>query len=77
MALTDVMKLIDQCSREELRVLREYIQEREQQMLFRARTVDMEAFLNELDEIKVGMSEEEFAEIERAMNAESLRDDGG
>ena len=35
-----------------------------------AGTVDMDSLLAALEDIRAGLSEEEFAEIERAMNAE-------
>jgi hypothetical protein len=35
-----------------------------------AGTVDMDVLMSALEEIRAGLSDEEFAEIERAMNAE-------
>ncbi len=72
MLLSDVMKMVDRFSPEELRELREYIQQREQQSDLRAGTVDMNALLAALDEIRDGMTEEEFSTIERAMNEEFI-----
>jgi hypothetical protein len=72
MILEEVKKAVDHFSLNELRQLREYIQGREQQIDLRAGTVDMDALLSALEEIRAGMTEEEFAEIERAMNEEYI-----
>jgi hypothetical protein len=72
MSLADVLKALDDFSLEELRHLREYIQEREQQIELRAGTVDIDILLRGLDEIRQGLTQEEFAEIERAMNEEYI-----
>ena len=57
---------------EELRQLREYIEDREQAIRLRSGTVDMDSLLAALEDIRTGLSEEEFAEIERAMNEEYI-----
>lgn len=72
MMFEDVKKAVDRFSLNELRQLREYIESREQQIELRPGTVDMEALLSALDDIRAGMTEEEFAEIERAMNEEYI-----
>lgn len=59
-------------SPDELRQVREYIDAREQQVELRAGTVNMDTLLNALEEIRAGLSEEESAEIERAMNEEYI-----
>lgn len=68
MILDDIIKAVDRCSLNELRQLREYIQGREQQMELRSGTVNMDHLMNALEEIRAGVSDEEFADIERAMN---------
>jgi len=70
MVLDEVLKAVDGFSRQELRQLREYIEGREQQIELRPGTVDMTSLLSALQDIRAGMTEEEFAEIERAMNEE-------
>lgn len=72
MVFEDVKKAVDRFSLNELRQLREYIEGREQQIELRPGTVDMEALLSALDDIRAGMTVEEFAEIERAMNEECI-----
>ena len=68
MVFEDVKKAVDRFSPEELRQLRAYIEGREQQIDLRPGTVDMETLLSALDDIRAGMTQAEFAEIERAMN---------
>lgn len=70
MMLHDVIKAVDQFSPDELRQLREYIEEREHKTEPHGDLIDVEALLSGLEEIREGVSEEEFAEIERAMNEE-------
>ena len=70
MIFTDVMKAVDHLSSEQLRQLREYIQQREQQIHLKAGTLNMAEFLNGLEEMRAGLSDEAFREIERAMNEE-------
>ena len=72
MLLEEVKKAVDHFSLHELRQLREYIQGREQQIEPRPGTVDMDALLSGLEEIRAGMTEEAFAEIARAMNEEYI-----
>jgi hypothetical protein len=72
MVLEEVKKAVDHFSLNELRQLREYIQGREQQIDLRPGTVDMDVLLSALEEIRAGMTKEEFAEIERAMNEEYI-----
>jgi hypothetical protein len=69
MVLDDVKKAVDHFSLNELRQLREYIQVREQQIDLVPGTVNMDALLSGLEDIRAGLSDEEFADIERAMNA--------
>jgi len=64
----DVKKAVDRFSLEELRQLREHIENREQTLKLQPGTVDMESLLTALEEIRAGLTDEEFAEIERAMN---------
>jgi hypothetical protein len=70
MLFTDVMKAVDQFSRDQLRQLREYIPQREQQIELKAGTLNMDALLEGLEEMRAGVTDEEFREIERAMNEE-------
>jgi hypothetical protein len=70
--MQDVFKVIDRLSPDELRLLREYIDTREQQVQLRAGTVDMDKLLSALEELRAGLSEAESAEIERAMNEEYI-----
>ena len=68
MMLTEVLKAVDQFSPDQLRELREYIEQREQQIELQAGTLDMDELLQDLAELRAGLTEEEFREIERAMN---------
>lgn len=68
MTLEDIIIEIDRLSRAELRELREHIQDREQALESGARRTSMTALLAAFEEIRAGLSEEEFAEIEQAMN---------
>lgn len=70
MILTDVMKAVDQFSSDQPRQLREYIQQREKQIELKAGTLNVDALLEGLEEARAGLSDEEFREIERAMNEE-------
>jgi hypothetical protein len=72
MLFDDVKKAVDRFSPEELRRLREYIENREQTLKLQPGTVDMDSLLAALEDIRAGLSEEEFAEIERAMNEEYI-----
>jgi hypothetical protein len=72
MTVSDVMKAIEDFSIDELRQLRAYIDQRENETAFKAGTVDMDQLLSGLAEIRAELSMEEFAEIERAMNEEYL-----
>jgi hypothetical protein len=72
MVFTDVIKAVDQLSADQLRQLREYIQQREQQIELKAGTLNMAQLLEGLEGMRAGLTEEEFREIERAMNDESL-----
>jgi hypothetical protein len=72
MVFDDVKKAVDRFSPEELRRLREYIENREQTLKLQPGTVDMDSLLAALEDIRAGLSEEEFAEIERAMNEEYI-----
>jgi hypothetical protein len=70
MTFPEMMKAVDELSADQLRELREYIQQREQQIELRAGTLNMDQFLKGLEEIRAGLTNEEFSEIERAMNEE-------
>ena len=70
MLLKDVMKALDHLSAEQLRQLREYIQQREQQVDLKAGTVNMDELMAGLEEMRAGLTDEEFRAIERAMNEE-------
>lgn len=72
MMFDDVKKAVSRFSAEELRQLREYIEGREQQIVLHPGTVDMNSLLAALEDIREGLSEEDFAEIERAMNEEYI-----
>jgi hypothetical protein len=60
---SDVIKAVDEFTADQLRQLREYIQQREQQIEFKAGTLNMDELVNGL---------EEMHEIERAMNEEYI-----
>lgn len=70
MVFSDVLKAVDQFSDDELRQLRAYIEQREEQIDLHAGTLNIEALLRGLEVMRAGLSSEEFAEIERAMNEE-------
>jgi len=72
MLFDDMKKVVDGFSPQELRQLREYIERRERQTTLHPNTVDMAALLNALQDIRADMTEEDFAEIERAMNEEYI-----
>lgn len=72
MLLEEVTKAVDRLSLNELRQLQQYIQGREQQIELRAETVNMDALLSALEDIRAGLSEDEFPEIEQAMNEEYI-----
>jgi hypothetical protein len=72
MMFTDVMKAVAEFSADQLRQLREYIQQREQQMELKAGTLNMDELLEGLEEMRAGLTDEEFREIERAMNEEYI-----
>ena len=72
MLFDDVKKAVDRFSSEELRRLREYIENREQTLKLQPGTVNMDSLLAALEDIRTGLSDEEFAEIERAMNEEYI-----
>ena len=70
MMLGDVFKAVDALSLEEVRKLRVYLEQREQQMELEAGTLDMTSLLRGLEAMRAGLSDAEFHEIERAMNEE-------
>jgi hypothetical protein len=70
MTYADVIKVVDQLSADELRELKAYIQQREQQIELRSGTLNMEVLLAGLEQMREGLSDQEYAEIERAMNEE-------
>jgi hypothetical protein len=72
MVFTEVIKAVDQFSPDQLRQLREYIQQREQQIELKAGTLNMAELLEGLEEMRAGLTDEEFREIERAMNEEYI-----
>jgi len=71
-SFTDVIKAVDQLPPDQLRQLREYIQQREQQIELKAGTLNMDELLEGLEEMRAGLTDEEFREIERAMNEEYI-----
>jgi hypothetical protein len=68
----DILKIVEQFSAEELRELRQFIDQREQQMTLRGSTIDMDALDKALAELRAGLTDEEFAIIERDMNSEYI-----
>jgi hypothetical protein len=70
MLLDELMKAVDTLPPEDLRQLRAYIQQREQEITLQAGTLDMEGLLQALELIREGLSDEEAREIEQAMNGE-------
>lgn len=72
MLLDDVKKAVKRFSTDELRQLREYIEVQERAMSLKSGTVDVPTLLDALAEIRQGLNDEDFAEIERAMNEEYI-----
>jgi hypothetical protein len=72
MIFTEVIKAVDDFSPDQLCRLREYIQQREQQIKLKAGTVNMDELLEGLEEMRAGLINEQFREIERAMNEEYI-----
>jgi hypothetical protein len=72
MTFPDVMKAVDQLSLEQLRQLREYVQQREGQFELTAGTLNMDVLLEGLAEMRAGLTDEAFRELERAMNDEYI-----
>lgn len=72
MTLTEVIKVVDEFSADQLRQLREYIQQREQQIELKAGTLNMDELLEGLEEMRAGLTDEQFREIEQAMNEEYI-----
>jgi hypothetical protein len=70
MTFSDVVKAVDQFSPDELRQLKEYIEQREQQIELHAGTLDVDELMRGLEALRAGLSNEEFREIEHAMNDE-------
>jgi GAF domain-containing protein len=70
MTLTEMIEAVDRLSADQLRQLREYIQLREQQEKLEAGTLNMSALLAGLEQLRAGLTEEQYREIERAMNEE-------
>jgi hypothetical protein len=68
MMIEDVLKAVEGFSADELHQLKVLIDQREQQRVLRPGTLNMEALLNGLAQIREGLTDEEFAESERAMN---------
>ncbi len=68
MMLKEGLKAVDQFSPDQLRELREYIEQREQQIELQAGTLNMDELLQDLAELRAGLTEEEFREMERAIN---------
>jgi ABC-type branched-subunit amino acid transport system ATPase component len=68
MMFADVIKAVEQFSPEEVQALSAHLEARKQQLELRPGTVNIEALLSALDEIRAGLTDEQFAEIERAMN---------
>jgi hypothetical protein len=75
MNLRDVIKVVDQLSPEELRELRDYINQREAQTSSEP-VLSPEERIRRLDEaakaIREGLTEEEWKQIENDMNAEYI-----
>jgi GAF domain-containing protein len=70
MTLTEMIEAVDRLSADQLRQLREYIQLREQQEKLEAGTLNMSALLAGLEQLRAGLTEEQYREVERAMNEE-------
>ncbi len=68
----EVMRAVDQFSPDQLQQLREYIEQREQQMILKAGTLNMDELLEGLEEMRAGLTSAEFNAIERAMNEEYI-----
>lgn len=72
MLFDDVKKAMMHFSPEQLRQLREYIEDQERKIVLRPATVNMDDLLIALADIREGLTQEDFAEIERAMNEEYI-----
>ncbi len=70
MIYQDVIQAVDGLSVDEVRQLREYLRQKEEQSQLRAGTLNVEALLNGLKILSEGLSDDAFSEIERAMNEE-------
>ena len=68
MTLADVIQAVDRLSPEERRQLRDYLDRYEEA----PETNDLDALMRALEVIREGLTEEEFSEIEQAMNAEYI-----
>lgn len=72
MIFDDVMKALDSLSSAELRQLKKQIENREQILKLQSGTVDMDSLLTALENIRAGLSDEEYSVIEKAMNEEYI-----
>ena len=91
MTFSDLIKTVDALSRDEMRRLREYIEQKEasqiqvgimnidaiaeeldEDLMSSAGTLNMDELNVALESIREGLSTEEFAEIEKAMNSKYI-----
>jgi hypothetical protein len=72
MMLEDVLKAVEGFTEDELQQLKTLIDQREQQRTLRPGTLNIERLLDGLAQIREGLTDEEFAEIEQAMNDEYI-----
>jgi len=72
MTLQELIQAIDALPPEDLRRLREHIQQREQKHGLRAGTMDIDALLQAARAIRADMNEVEFDEMIVAMNEEYI-----
>jgi hypothetical protein len=70
--LTDILKALDDLSRDELRELRQQIDRRTATAELRAGTMDIDALLRAAAEITNGLSDDELKRMTAAMNEEYI-----
>jgi hypothetical protein len=74
MTLNELMKAVDALSDEELRQLRDYVNQRHvhehEQTELRAGTMNVDALMSAVEEIREGLTEQELDEMIAAMNEE-------
>jgi hypothetical protein len=74
--LDELMRAVDELSDEELRQLRDYVNQRhtsdEEDTELRAGTMNVDALMRAVDEIREGLTQQELDEMIAAMNEEYI-----